>query len=165
MAEQQKSPFNRVSNGYDPRQVAAFAAEALTWKQELAAARKRVDRYESVLGSIETVEREAAEIIDEAEQKAAEIVEQAEKEAAEILEMARDQVAHEAAPESEDPVPEDADRWLTPRPTGDETPDPVEEIFEPPEVEVPDPEEERERWVAAATANLWKRRGVIAPPE
>ena len=173
VAEQQKSPFDRVSNGYDPRQVAAFAAEALAWKRELAqtrsaldSARKKLDRYESVIGSVETVEREAAELVEDAERRAAEIIEQAEDEAAKILEMARDQVGQSAEQTSSDSPPQDGDLWLTPEPSELETPDPVETIFEPvEEVEVLDPEAERERRVAAAAANLWKRRGVIAPSE
>jgi cell division septum initiation protein DivIVA len=173
VAEQQKSPFERVSNGYDPRQVAAFAAEALAWKRELSqtrsaldSAREKLDRYESVIGSVETVEREAAELIEDAERRAAEIIEQAEDQAAEILEMARDQVGQSTEQTSGDSPPQDGDLWLTPEPNEPETPDPVETIFEPvEEVEVLDPEAERERRVAAAAANLWKRRGVIAPSE
>ena len=184
MAEQPKSPFARVQNGYDPKQVAAFAAEALSWKRELAALRsevaaaaKLVERYESVMGSIDEVEREAAEIveqaehrsaglIEEAEKRAAEIVEEAEDQAAKILEMARDQIAGTPLPEPEERRPPEGDGWLNPEPTPQEMPDPVEQIFDPVEDDEPiDPEDERERRVAAAAANLWKRRGVLAPPE
>lgn len=180
MAEQQQSPFQRVDNGYDPRQVAAFAAEALAWKRELTrtraeldATKKALDRYESVIGSIEDVEREAGQIVEQAEHRASEIIEEAEDEAAKILEMARDQVASTVPSQdpAESPV-EDADRWLTPEVVEDETPDPVDEIFTSTEVteqtkqiEGLDPELERERRMAAAAANLWKRRGVLTPPE
>ena len=171
MAEQQKSPFVRVSNGYDPKQVAAFAAEALGWKREnttlrteLASAIELIERYESVIGSIESVEREAAETIEAAQRKAAELVENAENEAAQILEMAENMVGESSSPA--DPPQQGVDLWLTPDTDHPETPDPVEEIFDPvEEVESIDPEADREQRVAAAAANLWKRRGVLAPPE
>jgi hypothetical protein len=183
VAEQQKSPFARVQNGYDPRQVAAFAAEALSWKRELvslrsevSAAAKLVERYESVIGSIEDVEREAAEIVDDAERRAAglienaeerasKIVEEAEDEAARILEMAENQIRATPVTDPVEPQPPNGDGWLTPEPSRDETPDPVEQIFEPvetPELVATDPGMEQR---VAAAANLWKRRGVIAPSE
>lgn len=100
MVEQQNSPFARVSNGYDPRQVAAFAAEALSWKKELvtlraevAAAGKLVERYESVIGNIEDVEREAMQLVEEAESKAAGLIENAEVQAAKLVEEAESQAA------------------------------------------------------------------------
>jgi chromosome segregation ATPase len=181
VADIPKSPFDRVDNGYDPQQVAAFAGEALSWKRQLAAtrseleaAKEALERYESVIGAIEDVEREAAEITDEAQRRAAEIIEQAEDEAARILEMAQDRLRssepvdpaptpiEESPPEES---PSQGDPWLTPEvETG--APDPVEEIFEPIEViDVNDPETEREKRVAAAAANLWKRRGVLTQPE
>ena len=195
MADQQKSPFARVQNGYDPKQVAAFAAEALNWKRELVALRsevsaaaKLVERYESVIGSIEDVEREAAEIVDDAERRAAgliedaevrasKIVEEAEDEAAKILEMAENQISStpvtepvEGEPEPgetehNDAQPEVGEGWLTPESSPDETPDPVEQIFEPveePQLVATNPAMEQR---VAAAANLWKRRGVIAPSE
>ena len=193
VAEQQKSPFARVSNGYDPKQVAAFAAEALNWKKELAALRsevaaaaKLVERYESVIGSIEEVEREAAEIIEDAERRAAaliedagvrssKLIEEAEDEAARILEMARDRVdgtPEVAASPFTGPVDDetdDGDEWLTPDQSPDqspeEIPDAVEQIFEPVEqIELPQTDLSLERRAAGA-ANLWKRRGVVAPSE
>ncbi len=152
VAEQQKSPFARVSNGYDPKQVAAFAAEALNWKKELAALRsevaaaaKLVERYESVR----------------------------------ILEMARDRVdgtPEVAASPFTGPVADetdDGDEWLTPDQSPDqspeeipeEIPDAVEQIFEPVEqIELPQTDLSLERRAAGA-ANLWKRRGVVAPSE
>ncbi|HEY5652087.1 MAG TPA: hypothetical protein VIW46_11610 [Acidimicrobiia bacterium] len=189
-----------MANGYDPQQVAAFAAEALSWKRELSAARSELkaaaqalERYESVIGEIEEIEHEAALITQEAERRAAEIVEQAEDEAAKILEMARDQAASleptetPTAVEHFDPIApvepiEPTERFepVTPtsEPTPDETPtasdgwmvpevesalpDPIHEIFEP--IEGPQPVPDRDRRAAAA-ANLWKRRGVLARPE
>lgn len=200
MAEQQNSPFARVANGYDPKQVAAFAAEALSWKKELttlrtevAAAVKLVERYESVIGSIEEVEHEAAQIVDDAERRsealladaearASKIVEEAENEAARILEMAQDQ----GVPPVTEPVerePEVADGWLAPEPDIREAPDPVEQIFEPTEEVSWTDEVSRTHEVspsdgisptevdvslerrAARAANLWKRRGLVAPSE
>ncbi len=184
MAEQQHSPFARVPNGYDPKQVAAFAAEALSWKKELtalrsevAAAAKLVERYESMVGSVEEVEREATEIVEDAERRAAgliadaeerasRIVEEAENEAARILEMANDMVDEKPTHEPMEQQPEDGDRWLNPEPTAHETPDPVEQIFDPIVVDaLADAEAESERRGAAAASILWKRRGVISPSE
>lgn len=178
VAEQQKSPFARVSNGYDPKQVAAFAAEALNWKKELAALRtevaaaaKLVERYESVIGRIEEVEREAAEIIEDAERRAAALVEEAENEAARILEMARDRVdgtPEVAASPFTGPVDDqtdDGDEWPSPDQSPEEIPDAVEQIFEPvDQVEPAQTDLSLERRAAGA-ANLWKRRGVVAPSE
>lgn len=182
MTQQQGSPFARVSNGYDPQQVAAFAAEALSWKKELnalrseiAAAGELVARYESAVGSIEEVERETVEVVGDAERCAAEIIEAARQSALDILESAKREAsairesAHSRTPEfTPDPAtttqttdtgPDDAAAWLA-------TPDPVESIFEPiDEEQLVDAETDRERRIAAATANLWKRRGVLAPPE
>lgn len=192
MAEQQKSPFARVANGYDPKQVAAFAAEALTWKKELtalrsevAAAAKLVERYESVIGSIEDVEREAAEIVEDAERRAAaliedaevrssKLVEEAEDEAAKILEMARNRVddnaeverpAVEEGPANEPHDDHTHDGWLNPDESPQEIPDVVEQIFEHVDhVEPAETDLSLERRAAGA-ANLWKRRGVVAPSE
>ena len=194
MAEQQKSPFARVANGYDPKQVAAFAAEALSWKKELAALRsevvaaaKLVERYESVIGSIEDVEREAAELVEDAERRAAalieeaevrssKLVEEAEDEAARILEMAHNRVddnpavEHPAVAESsfDEPVDDrtqDGDGWLNPDQSAEDIPDVVEQIFEPvDQVEPAETDLSLERRAAGA-ANLWKRRGVVAPSE
>lgn len=201
MAEQQKSPFDRVPNGYDPRQVAAFAADALAWKRELGVLRpelesalRLIERYESALGTIESVEREAAGIVGDAERRstkiigdaegrstdiieaaqrlAAEIIERAEDEAAEILEMAQGLIDQKSGPSPKEPVLDDRDQWIKPERKNEAAPDEVDEIFEEidqdidsDEDEVVDPEAEREARVAAAAANLWKRRGVIAPPE
>lgn len=194
MAEQQNSPFARVANGYDPKQVAAFAAEALSWKKELAslrtevtAAGKLVERYESVIGSIEEVEREAAQILEnarhqaeallaDAEARSSKLVEEAEDEAARILSMSGTGSV-ERQPESSiadvpaDPHPEAGDGWLAPEPETEDTPDPVEQIFE--EIDETSPTEDAapievdvslERRAAGA-ANLWKRRGLVAPSE
>ncbi len=196
MAEQQKSPFARVQNGYDPKQVAAFAAEALSWKRELVALRsevsaaaKLVERYESVIGSIEDVEREAAGLVDDAERRAAGLIEDAEEraskivaeaedEAARILEMAENQISaipvtelvesqpeppHETEPGDSQPVV--GEGWLTPEPSTQEIPDVVDQIFEPiEEVGLSETDLSLERRAAGA-ANLWKRRGVVAPSE
>jgi cell division septum initiation protein DivIVA len=183
VADQQNSPFARVSNGYDPKQVAAFAAEALSWKKELVALRsevsaaaKLVERYESVIGSIEEVEREAEQMVAEAERRAAglvedaevraaKIVEEAEHEAARILEMAQEQDAPVPVETPEEPPTPNGEAWLTPEPTPDEMPDPVEQIFEPiEEIELPETDLSLERRAAGA-ANLWKRRGIVAPSE
>ncbi len=190
MAEQQNSPFARVANGYDPKQVAAFAAEALSWKKELvalrsevAAAAKLVDRYESVIGSVEEVEREAAEIVEDAERRAealiadaearaSKIVEEAENEAARILAMAESAHASvEPEPESgradgpEIRQPEAENGWLAPEPDAQPIPDPVEQIFEPTEEVAPTEVDVSLERRAAGAANLWKRRGVVAPSE
>lgn len=192
-----------MANGYDPQQVAAFAAEALSWKRqlstaqsELGAAKQALERYESVIGAIEDVEREAAQITEEAERRAAQIVERAEDEAAKILEMARDQAASVTPSEqtstvehfepiapveptepsestevlepvmptvepSCDEMPVESDGWLVPE-VESALPDRIDEIFEPIEEAEPMPDFDRR---AAAAANLWKRRGVLAPPE
>lgn len=234
MADQQNSPFDRSPNGYDPTQVAAFAAKALAWKKELvglrsehATALERLERYESVIGTIEEVEHEAgvvledskrraselieaaerraagivedaeercstgvekaeaeaarvlddaqrgaAEVIEAAERRAAALIVEAEDEAARILEMARNQVDESpevgASPGSEsvEHGSRDAYAWLRPEPDPDDVADPVEQIFDPIDLADPaDPEAERERRIAAAAANLWKRRGVLSPPE
>lgn len=191
MAEQRNSPFARVANGYDPNQVAAFAAQALNWKKELAtlrseiaAAVKLIERYESVIGGIEEVEREAAQMIEgarqeaeslisDAEARSSKIIEEAENEATRILEMAEvgPMSSTEPLPQAGDDIvpadaePEAAEGWLEPEPEPQETPDPVEQIFEV--LEDPGPTEvdvslERR---AAGAANLWKRRGLVAPSE
>jgi chemotaxis regulatin CheY-phosphate phosphatase CheZ len=199
-----------VANGYDPQQVAAFAAEALSWKRELSATKSELgavkqalERYESVIGDIEDVEREATQITEEAERRAAQIIEQAEDEAAKILEMARDQVASFEPAElppavgqfeplapvepiapfgpaetvesnerfepltptlepSSEELPHESDGWFAPQVVESEIPDPIDEIFEPLEERQPTPDLDRR---AAAAANLWKRRGVLAPPQ
>ena len=71
------APFDRVDNGYDPNQVAAFAAQALSWKRELAETRSALARYERIIGEIDEVEREAARIVDEARVEAEKIIEHA----------------------------------------------------------------------------------------
>lgn len=196
MVEQKTSPFARVENGYDPKQVAAFAAEALNWKKEIAALRsevsaaaKLVERYESVIGSIEDVEREAARIVDDAERRAAGLIEdaevraskivaEAEDEAARILEMAENRAGTNPEPEPAEtrpepnpgalPVgdqPEVVDGWLTPDEAPEETSDVVEQIFEPIEETAPTETDTSLERRAAGAANLWKRRGSVAPSE
>lgn len=169
-----------MAEGYDPQQVAAFAAEALGWKRDLATCRSELqtamlalDRYESVIGSIEEVEREAASLTEDAERRAAEIVRRAEDEAARILEAAQantdtakanahDEPTRKGEPEST--ATASTDVWLTP--SVEETPDPIEDIFEEfADDEELDSETEREKRVAAAAASLWKRRGVLSRPE
>ena len=162
-----------MADGYDPQQVAAFAAEALGWKRDLATCRNELqtamlalDRYESVIGSIEEVEREAASLTEDAERRAAEIVRRAEDEAARIFEAAQANTDDGSAPdvEPESTATASTDVWLTP--SVEETPDPIEDIFEElVDDEELDSETEREKRVAAAAANLWKRRGVLTPPE
>lgn len=171
-----------MSNGYDPEQVAAFAAEALSWKKELKALRSEIAsagellaRYESAIGSIEEAEREAAGVGGDAELRAAEIIEAARQSALDILDAAKREAsviretAHSPTPEAaldsqsttESTITDSAGEadWLA-------TPDPVESIFEPiDEEQLVDAETDRERRIAAATANLWKRRGVLTPPE
>lgn len=181
VAPQNKSPFARVSNGYDPAQVAAFAAEALSWKKELtalraelAAAVELVNQYEADLDDNEDVEREARVLVEDAERRAAQIIEDAKESASEIIEAAESEAAaiRQASPsrgpefsfDSPAAQPSDHDplggvAWLA-------TPDPVDDIFEPiDDDQLVDAETDRERRIAAATANLWKRRGVLAPPE
>lgn len=145
------APFDRVENGYDPRQVAAFAAEALEWKRELADARAALARYAKIIGEIDDVEREAAQIIDGARLEADKIIER----------------AHE--------------RVAIPPPAIDHRPDAVgrdqpDEMHESPDVsesgdtaqhteEVRPPEMTREERIEAARAQLFRRRGTILPQE
>lgn len=159
-----------MADGYDPQQVAAFAAEALGWKRDLAACRNdlqaamgALDHYESVIGTIEDVEREAVSLTEDAERRAAEIIARAEEEAAGILAVAQPDADHQTVEPESNETPS-TDMWLTP--SVEETHDPIDEIFEElVEDEEPDPEAERDKRVAAAAANLWKRRGVLTPPE
>lgn len=169
-----------MAEGYDPQQVAAFAAEALGWKRDLATCRRQLqtamfalDRYESVIGSIEEVEREAASLTEDAERRSAEIVRRAEDEAARILEAAQANTDAAQANTDDWPAPNveleatataSTEVWLTP--SVEETPDPIEDIFEEfADDEKLDSETEREQRVAAAAASLWKRRGVLSPPQ
>ena len=158
MADTQKGPFDRVANGYDPRQVAAFAAEALTWKRELRACRKELEAVRSALEYCESL----VGSIEDAEDRADAIVRKAEDEAARILETATDRDDPEmTAPESD--IGEGGSERL---PQIDDHHDPVEKMFGALiEGDASDREALREERIAAAAANLWKRRGVLAPPE
>ena len=93
MAQRTKAPFDRVPDGYDPNQVASFASEALTWKRDLAKAKSELSRFEALIGEIDTVEREAAEVVDNANREATEIVAAAHTQASEIIEKAESEGA------------------------------------------------------------------------
>ena len=97
------APFDRVDNGYDPKQVAAFAAQALSWKRELAETRSALARYERIIGEIDEIEREAAGIVDEARVEADKIIEEARSRAALPDQPAapRLMVANEGEPDAE----------------------------------------------------------------
>lgn len=125
MAHNKTSPFARVSDGYDPNEVAAFAAEALTWKRDLAKANKEVARYSALIGEIDEIEREAAALIDDATQQATKTIEDAHLQAAIIIENAEAEAARTVADaQTETPV-------LTVEPSIDFTPIvPVEESLE-----------------------------------
>ena len=97
MAHNKTSPFARVSDGYDPNEVAAFAAEALTWKRDLAKANKEVARYSALIGEIDEIEREAAALIDDATQQATKTIEDAHLQAAIIIENAEAEAARTVA--------------------------------------------------------------------
>lgn len=157
-----RAPFDRVENGYDPHQVAAFAAEALTWKRDLAATRKAL-----------------AETLAELEQHIA--LATASNDADESYASAPSQTEtfQPSLPESTATETTVFDRTSTayddsefaPIADDDElasTVDPLNAIFEvtrEPEPEETDAEVLREQRVAAAAANLWKRRGVLTPQE
>lgn len=146
-----RTPFDRVENGYDPHQVAAFAAEALTWKRDLAATRTAL-----------------AETLAELEHHIA------------LATASSDAAGDALQPGSFQPMPFESHftqsehcgtgeaAALGTRDDEASNVDPLDAIFEmtlEPAQEETDAEVLREQRVAAAAANLWKRRGVLTPQE
>lgn len=140
--EMADAPFDRVDNGYDPRQVATFAAQALGWKRELAEARSALARYERIIGEIDEIEREAARIVDEARAEADQIIEQARPRAA-----LPPPLADQHTPQREEVVG---------------IPVMADEAGESDDGQVGLSREEK---IEAAREHLYRRRGVILPRE
>ena len=135
------APFDRVENGYDPSQVAQFAAQALAWKRELREARTTLARYERIIGEIDAIEREAAGIVDRARAEANRIVAEAHARAgiASAGLVPREgpvEQTHEPDPGHRDPGPPAGWESMT-----------------------------REEKIEAAREHLFRRRGIILPQE
>ena len=161
VTDTRRAPFDRVENGYDPHQVAAFAAEALTWKRDLATTRAALaetllELEQHIALANQTSEREKAP-------DTSSIFEDTEPDD----DFASDSVTSDESNDSDQGHVDNGSPW------NDSTVDPLDAIFEmtiepeTPEATVrddTDPEAIREQRVAAAAANLWKRRGVLTPP-
>ena len=137
------APFDRVENGYDPTQVARFAAQALAWKRELRDARTTLARYERIIGEIDTIEREAAEIVDRARAEADRIISEAHARAGLAHGEVSPRIRHE---QTEDAPEADAATRDPGPPAGWES-------------------MTREEKIEAAREHLFRRRGIILPQE
>lgn len=163
------APFDRVENGYDPRQVAAFAAEALGWKRELGEARAELARYSKIIGEIDDVEREAAQILDHARIEAEKIIERAHERVA----IPASAFTHIPRSGTESDAPVGPDQPVDDTSTACPEPD---DLVSEPEDASSDADDEaageddaremtREERIEAARAQLFRRRGTILPQE
>ena len=156
-----RAPFDRVENGYDPHQVAAFAAEALTWKRDLAATRK------ALAETLVELEHHISLVTSPDDDAGAELNEQLHRESFQPTPFEQPDTESTTFGQTDS---ERSETRMAPTPLSEEEPsvDPLDAIFEntlEPEPEETDPAVLREQRVAAAAANLWKRRGVLTPQE